>query len=140
MTLLADLEDFVHDHRPHGALTADATEPAWNGYRLTVACPYGVVFGRWLTPLDATEVRTDAARIRSSCSTIRCSRTPAEPLAGSYWSSRPAVTRDQDPHRVVSQKCDVSMRTLTPPSCSSVTLVDAPMASREYCVRRPTRS
>ena len=30
--LLADLEEFVHDHRPHGTLTADATPPAWNGY------------------------------------------------------------------------------------------------------------
>jgi hypothetical protein len=37
MTLLTDLEEFVHDHRPHGALTADATEPAWNGYLPTVA-------------------------------------------------------------------------------------------------------
>ena len=54
MTLLADLEDFVHDHRPHGTLTGDATEPAWNGYRLTVACPCGVVFERWVTPQDAT--------------------------------------------------------------------------------------
>ena len=35
MTLLADLEEFVHDHRPHGRLTADATEPA-DGYLLTV--------------------------------------------------------------------------------------------------------
>jgi hypothetical protein len=26
--LLADLEDFVHDHRRHGPLTGDATEPA----------------------------------------------------------------------------------------------------------------
>jgi len=32
MPLLADLEVFVHDHRPHGALTADATEPVWNGF------------------------------------------------------------------------------------------------------------
>src|SRR5438445_12179218 len=47
MTLLADLEDFVRNHRPHGTLTGDATEPAWNGYLLTVACPCGVVFGRW---------------------------------------------------------------------------------------------
>jgi hypothetical protein len=39
MTLLADLEEFVADHRPHGTLTADATAPAWNGYLLTVACP-----------------------------------------------------------------------------------------------------
>jgi hypothetical protein len=51
--LLADLEDFINGHRPHGTLTADATEPAWNGYALTVACPCGVVFERWITPLDA---------------------------------------------------------------------------------------
>jgi len=38
MSLLTDLQDFVHDHRAHGPLTADATPPAWNGYRLTVAC------------------------------------------------------------------------------------------------------
>ena len=50
--LLADLHEFVSDHRPHGPLTADATEPAWNGYLLTVACPCGVVFGRWVTPMD----------------------------------------------------------------------------------------
>ena len=48
-----DLTDFLRDHHPHGPLTADATEPAWNGYRLTVACPCGVVFGRWVTPWDA---------------------------------------------------------------------------------------
>jgi hypothetical protein len=51
--LLPDLEDFVHSHRPHGPLSADATEPAWNAYLLTVACPCGVVFGRWVTPEDA---------------------------------------------------------------------------------------
>jgi hypothetical protein len=44
--MLADLEEFVYDHRVYGALTADATEPAWNGYLLTVACGCGVVFGR----------------------------------------------------------------------------------------------
>jgi hypothetical protein len=48
--MLADLSEFVEDHRPHGSLTADATEPAWNGYLLTVACSCGVVFGRWVTP------------------------------------------------------------------------------------------
>lgn len=53
MTLLADLEEFVRDHRPHGTLTSDATEPAWNGYLLTVACPCGVVFERWVTSADA---------------------------------------------------------------------------------------
>jgi hypothetical protein len=52
-SLVDELQEFVHDHRPHGPLTADATKPAWNGYRLTVACPCGVVFERWVTPLDA---------------------------------------------------------------------------------------
>ena len=47
MTLRADLQQFVHDHRPHGPLTGDATQPAWNGYRLTVACPCGAIFARW---------------------------------------------------------------------------------------------
>ena len=51
--LLAHLEEFVRDHSPHGPLTADATEPAWNGYLLTVACPCGVVFGTWITPEEA---------------------------------------------------------------------------------------
>jgi len=44
VSLLADLEEFVTNHRPQGRLTADATEPAWNGYLLTVACSCGVVF------------------------------------------------------------------------------------------------
>jgi hypothetical protein len=37
--LLADLADFIAAHRPHGPLTADATEPAWIGCLLTVGCP-----------------------------------------------------------------------------------------------------
>ena len=49
--MLTDLAEFVQNHRPHGPLTADATEPAWNGYRLTVACKCGVVLERWVTPL-----------------------------------------------------------------------------------------
>ena len=53
MVWLNDLPDFVHSHRPHGPLTADATEPAWNGYLLQVACACGVVFGRWVTPQEA---------------------------------------------------------------------------------------
>jgi hypothetical protein len=32
---LADLEEFVSSHRAHGTMTADATQPAWNGYLLT---------------------------------------------------------------------------------------------------------
>jgi hypothetical protein len=39
-------------HRPHDTLTGDATDPAWNGYLLTVARPYGVAFMQWVTPLD----------------------------------------------------------------------------------------
>ena len=41
------------DHRLHGPLIADATEPALNGYLFSVACPCGVVFERWITPWDA---------------------------------------------------------------------------------------
>jgi hypothetical protein len=52
VNLFADLEEFVHDHRHHGPLTADATEPACNGYRLTEACPCGVLFERSVTPED----------------------------------------------------------------------------------------
>ena len=42
MIVSADLQAFIHNHRPHGPLTGDPTEPAWNGYLLTVACPCGV--------------------------------------------------------------------------------------------------
>ncbi len=52
-TLLAELEEFVGDHRSHGTLTCDATEPTWNGYLLTVACSCGVGFERWVTPEEA---------------------------------------------------------------------------------------
>jgi hypothetical protein len=62
VTLLTDLEEFVHDHRPHGPLTADATEPVWNGYLLTVACPCGVVFERWVTPSRDTNGATVVPR------------------------------------------------------------------------------
>lgn len=51
--MIADFTDFIADHRPHGALTAEATEPAWNGYLLTVACSFGVVLELWVTPEEA---------------------------------------------------------------------------------------
>ena len=38
---------------PSSSKTTDATDPAWNGYLLTVACPCGVVFERWVTPQEA---------------------------------------------------------------------------------------
>jgi hypothetical protein len=48
------MAQIVTIQRPSTApLTADATEPAWNGYLLTVACPCGAVFERWVTPEDA---------------------------------------------------------------------------------------
>ena len=50
MNLLAEVEQFVRDHRSHGGMTGDATEPATNGYRLIVAWACGVVFERWVTP------------------------------------------------------------------------------------------
>jgi len=53
MPLQTDLEEFISDHCLHGTLTADATAPARNGYLLTVACPCGVVFERWVSPQDA---------------------------------------------------------------------------------------
>jgi len=64
MSLLADLGEFVADHRPHGPLTADATEPAWNGYLLTVTCPCGVVFERWITPPDVERDLLQSASLR----------------------------------------------------------------------------
>ena len=63
VSLLADLEEFVTNHRPHGRLTADATEPAWNGYLLTVACSCGVVFGAMVTPEDADADLIGIARL-----------------------------------------------------------------------------
>ena len=53
--MVAEFEEFVGDHRSHGPLTADATEPVWNGYLLTVARLRGIVFERWVTALDAEQ-------------------------------------------------------------------------------------
>ena len=53
MGLPTDLEELVQHHFPHGSLNADATELAWNGYLLTIACSCGVVFQRWVTSVEA---------------------------------------------------------------------------------------
>src|SRR5215467_605549 len=55
MTLLADLEDFVTELRPHGTLTATTGELTPNGYRLEVACPCGVTFERCVPARRAIE-------------------------------------------------------------------------------------
>jgi len=47
----------------HGALTADATKPASNGYLLAVGCPCGVVFERWITPDEADADLLQIARL-----------------------------------------------------------------------------
>ena len=66
MTLLAELEEFVGDHRSHGTLTCDATEPTWKGSLLTVACKCGVVFERWVTCVDADADLIAWARLQAS--------------------------------------------------------------------------
>jgi hypothetical protein len=48
--LLAELAEFVTRHRPCGQLTGDATEPAANGYMVTVAGCRAVTLRRtWIT-------------------------------------------------------------------------------------------
>jgi len=53
MTIAADLEAFTAGHRCHGPLIAETGALTLNGYRLTVACPCGLTFGRWVTPEEA---------------------------------------------------------------------------------------
>src|SRR5258706_799167 len=55
VAVLSDLTAFVEDHHAHGQLIGDASEPESRGYRVTVACPCGVTFERWVTELDATD-------------------------------------------------------------------------------------
>jgi len=38
MTGLDDLTEFVANHRPHGTLTGDATEPTPKGYMVEINC------------------------------------------------------------------------------------------------------
>jgi hypothetical protein len=66
MPILADLEDFLHSHRQHGPLTADATEPAWNGYLLIVVCSSGITFERWVTQEEADRDLTSWSAIEAS--------------------------------------------------------------------------
>ena len=50
---LPDLADFVTEHRACGMMTAEAGDVSENGYLLSVACPCGVTFWRWITPAQA---------------------------------------------------------------------------------------
>jgi hypothetical protein len=47
----------------HRFQTVDTTPPACNGYVLTVTCPCGVVFERWITPEDADADLLHLARL-----------------------------------------------------------------------------
>jgi hypothetical protein len=58
MTVVADLEDFITDHRSHGELTPEVGEPTPNGYLIEVACCCGVVYG----PLDHARGRRGGPR------------------------------------------------------------------------------
>jgi hypothetical protein len=51
--ILADIEEFLRDHRAHGRLEGAVGEATANGYMLTIACPCGVTFRRWVAPVDA---------------------------------------------------------------------------------------
>ncbi|MFQ5828297.1 MAG: hypothetical protein ACE5JD_03960 [Candidatus Methylomirabilia bacterium] len=55
MSLFADVQRFVHAHRPCGELTYDAGEPTPRGYWLCLDCSCGAVFDRCVTPEDADE-------------------------------------------------------------------------------------
>lgn len=55
VTLSADVQAFVLDHRPHGTLTGDAGALTPNGYRLQIECSCGVTFERWITPREAAD-------------------------------------------------------------------------------------
>jgi hypothetical protein len=51
--VLADLEGFVNDHRPHGRIEAAVGDLTANGYMLEAVCACGVTFYRWVAPIDA---------------------------------------------------------------------------------------
>ncbi len=55
MSFYSDLEEFVQAHRPHGYGVYEATPATPAGYRVTVGCPCGVTFERWVLPQDAAE-------------------------------------------------------------------------------------
>jgi hypothetical protein len=53
MTISDEIEAFIRQHHGDGQLVGDAIEPLPNGYQLTITCPCGVMFVRWVTPEDA---------------------------------------------------------------------------------------
>ncbi len=55
MSCFSEVEEFVKAHRPCGRPTWWADQPTPEGYRVRIACPCGVLFGRWVFPQDAEE-------------------------------------------------------------------------------------
>jgi hypothetical protein len=51
--IVDELEAFIRDHRAHGGLEGDAGDLTENGYMITIACPFGVTFHRWVAAVDA---------------------------------------------------------------------------------------
>jgi hypothetical protein len=51
--LLDELAHFIGQQRAHGDMIDDTGEPTDRGYMLTVRCPCGIVFYRWVTVDDA---------------------------------------------------------------------------------------
>ncbi|MBI4635598.1 MAG: hypothetical protein HY727_04540 [Candidatus Rokubacteria bacterium] len=49
MSILAELEQFVRQHRACGTLSQDAASPLGGGYLLAISCSCGATFDRWVT-------------------------------------------------------------------------------------------
>jgi hypothetical protein len=49
MSLSGDLTAFIIEHREHGRLVGDTTEPGLAGYQVWITCPCGVTFRRQVT-------------------------------------------------------------------------------------------
>jgi hypothetical protein len=63
MTITDDIQAFIREHRDHGQVVGDATQPLPHGYQVTIACPCGVTFLRWVTPEDAVIDLASLARL-----------------------------------------------------------------------------
>ncbi len=64
MSLSDDIKAFIANHRDHGQLTGDATEPGLAGYQVWIACPCGVTFRRQVTEGDALADLAELARLK----------------------------------------------------------------------------
>jgi hypothetical protein len=54
-TVSQALQRFAQEHRHHGELVGNATEPTPSGYRLWAQCACGERFERWVTEASAVE-------------------------------------------------------------------------------------